>query len=161
MRSRRGRLGESRSVPRRRRHGPRSPAKYFVRCSKELLERLILVPWGFYVDNIQSDLRRNSAVKIYPRTGQPCQGRETADNPRSWQTGSFIPGSPCMRVSRSTIHKYDPAFHIIQNTEICTTVVKVHLAARRHWLKGSYYCNTRVTWDTTRVSPWEAFTRGV
>ena len=50
-------------------------------------------------------------AKIYPRTGQPCQGRGTADDRRlDWQD-LFIPGSPCMRVPRYTIDTYDSAFH--------------------------------------------------
>ena len=88
------------------RYGRRSRARLFVRCSKDLLllEIPILAPWGVYVDDTQSDVRRNLTVKMYSRTGQPCQGRGTADDPRSWLTGSFIPGSPCMRVPTSTIH---------------------------------------------------------
>ena len=60
-------------VPCRHRHGRRSRATLFVRCSKELLERPVLIPWGVYVDGTLSDLRRNLTVKIYPRTGQPCR----------------------------------------------------------------------------------------
>ena len=46
-------------APGRRLHGWRSRAKVFVRCSKELLEILVLVLWGVYVDDTQSDLRKN------------------------------------------------------------------------------------------------------
>ena len=60
-------------VPCRRRHGRRSRATFFVRCSKDLLETLVLIPGGLYVDDTLSDLRRNLTVKIYPRTGQPCR----------------------------------------------------------------------------------------
>ena len=106
-------------VPCRRHHGRRSRAKVFVRYSKELLERLILVPWGVYVDDTQSDtdLRRNLTVQICPRTGQPCQGRETADDPRQDLS------SPCMRFPRSTIHTYNPAFHTTANSKkmCCST----------------------------------------
>ena len=88
-------------VPCRRRHGRRSLAEFFIRCSKDLLlEVLIAVPRGVRVDDTQSDLRSNILSKINPRTGQPCQGRGTADDPRSWLAGSFIPGSTCVRVPK-------------------------------------------------------------
>ena len=65
MRSRRGRRAESRSVtPLSPSSRPTSPSRVLNTISKELLERLILVPWGVCVDDTQPDLRRSIRSRL-------------------------------------------------------------------------------------------------
>ena len=113
MRSRRGRLGDSRN------EGPLSPSSRPIKPSNVLRRWQGAFARKIYSGTVRRLCRRHQigpweeeSVKICPRTGQPCQGRGTADDPRSRLAGSCIPGFPCMCVSRSTLDTHDPAYNI-------------------------------------------------
>ena len=80
----------------------------YVISFKELLERLILVPWGVvYVDHTKSDLRRHLTVKMYPRTGQTCQRWALTTRDLDRQDLSFLVSRECvfqgLRYTRTTL----------------------------------------------------------
>ena len=87
-------------------------------------------------------------VKIYPRTGQPCQERGPSTTRDFDLTGSLIPGSPCMRVSRSTIDAYDYAFP--NAVHFHTTTMQYCKASQKHliWFPPpSAFWIREVFWD--------------
>ena len=92
MRSRRGRRAESRSVtPLSPSSRPTSPSRVLNTISKELLERLILVPWGVCVDDTQPDLRRSIRSRLIRGPVNPVKdGGPVATRDLDWQDVSFL-----------------------------------------------------------------------
>ena len=61
-----------------------------IRYSKELLEIVILAPWGVYVDDTQSDLRKNVPSRLIRGQVNPVKdGGPLATRDLAWQDVSF------------------------------------------------------------------------